>query len=253
MISRTALRVVIVTGAAGDIGFDLSHQLVKNKYLVIMGDKNVVRLRERVADAKIDEQHCAVIELDVSQEASADAAVAYAISRYGRIDALVNNAATVTPTSPVGALSVDLWREAFNVNVTGTWLMCRATIPHMLHPNSGVILNVASQLGHVAAEGRGAYSATKAALHSLTRSLTADYGKQGLRAVSISPGAVLTSRVTARYGSAEKTFEALGDKYPSGRIGTIQDITSVALFLLGDAASFINGTDTLVDGGYTAI
>ncbi len=252
-MANDSSRVAIVTGAAGDIGFGISEGLIKLGHRVVMADLSADRVRERASEAGLQSDSFRALTLDVSQEESANAAIEFSIDEFGALDILVNNAATVTPSCPLAELSVDLWKLAFDVNVTGAWLMSKAAIAHMKPKKSGVILNVSSQLGHVAAPGRGAYSSTKAALHALTRAITADYGDQGIRAVSISPGAILTTRLTSRYGSAEKVFEALGDKYPVGRLGTAEDVVATAMFLLSDGAAFINGTDTLVDGGYTAV
>ena len=158
--------------------------LIKLGHRVVMADLSADRVRERASEAGLQSDSFRALTLDVSQEESANAAIEFSIDEFGALDILVNNAATVTPSCPLAELSVDLWKLAFDVNVTGAWLMSKAAIAHMKPKKSGVILNVSSQLGHVAAPGRGAYSSTKAALHALTRAITADYGDQGIRAVS---------------------------------------------------------------------
>ena len=116
----------------------------------------------------------------------------------------------------------------------------------------GVIIHLASQLGQVGAPKRAAYGATKAALIQLARAMAVDQAADGIRVVSLSPGAVLTSRLEKRYGSKEKVIEALGHKYPVGRLGTPEDVAGSAAFIASDAAAFMTGTDVLIDGGYSA-
>jgi NAD(P)-dependent dehydrogenase (short-subunit alcohol dehydrogenase family) len=123
----------------------------------------------------------------------------------------------------------------------------------MVPAGHGVILNMSSQLGHVGAAGRGAYGVSKAGLMALTRAIAVDYASQGIRAVSLSPGAVLTGRVVRRYGSADQAVQTLAPRYPIGRLGTVDEVADAALFLLGDGAAFMTGSDLLLDGGYTAV
>jgi NAD(P)-dependent dehydrogenase (short-subunit alcohol dehydrogenase family) len=174
-------------------------------------------------------------------------------AHWGAIHVLVNNAATVTPGNKIADLTLEQWRQALDVNLTGAWLMSRCAIPHMARAGSGVVLNIASQLGSVAAPGRGAYGASKAGLIALARAIAVDHAADGIRALSLSPGAVLTSRLVARYGSAQAAGAALAAKYPAGRLGTAEEIAQTAVFLISDAASFITGTDIRADGGYTAL
>jgi len=117
----------------------------------------------------------------------------------------------------------------------------------------GTIINIASQLAHVAMKGRAAYGASKAALIALTRGLAIDHAAEGIRAVSISPGSIMTRRLTDRYGSADAVNAKLALRHPIGRIGTAEEVAAAVTFLAGADASFITGTDVLVDGGYTAV
>ena len=115
------------------------------------------------------------------------------------------------------------------------------------------MLNVASQLARVASPGRGAYSASKAGLLALTRSIAVDHATDGIRAVSLSPGAVMTGRLVRRYGSEAAAARALAPRHPAGRLATAREVADAALFLVGERAGFVTGSDMLVDGGYTAV
>jgi len=124
-------------------------------------------------------------------------------------------------------------------------------IPLMVRTGGGAVIHVASQMAHVGAPGRAAYGAAKAGLVHLARIMALDHADQGIRVNSLSPGAVLTSRVIARYGSADAARQKLAAAYPLGRIAMPEEVAAAAVFLASDDASFVTGTDLLVDGGYT--
>ncbi|WP_430259337.1 SDR family NAD(P)-dependent oxidoreductase [Neorhizobium sp. IRS_2294] len=238
-------RVAIITGAGGDIGRAIAKRFASAGASVAMFDLDAV------PPDGFDADRCLAMPCDVADPASVEACIDAVASRFGRIDILVNNAATETPLGTVCDIPFESWRKTLDVNLTGAFLICKYGVPH-LAKQGGVILNIASQLGHVTTPGRAAYSASKAGLHSLTRSLALDHADQGIRAVSLSPGAVLTSRVTRQAGSEAAVIEKLAPLHPIGRIGTPEEIAGTALFLVSDEASFITGTDVLADGGYTA-
>jgi len=245
-------RVVVITGAAGDIGFAMAQCFAAAGARLALLDRDggvlESRSRELAAQSAVFTASC-----DLADAGAVRAAVSRIAAHYGAIKVLVNNAAAVTPKNAVADLPLTDWQQALAVNLTGAFLMTQAVIPHMRAAGGGVVLNIASQLGHVAAPGQAAYSASKAALLSLTRSIAVDHAAEGIRAVSLSPGAVMTSRLTARYGSEAAVNSALAGRHPLGRIGSADEIAESALFLVGDGAAFVSGADLLVDGGYTAV
>lgn len=246
-------KVVIVTGAAGGLGQAIAaHCLLAGARVALLDrDPDLLAQCSQILcapEARVLALTCDVADADATREA-----VEHTAAHWGAIHALVNNAATVTPGSKVADLALEQWRQALDVNLTGAWLMSKHAIPHMARAGGGVVLNIASQLGSVAAPGRGAYGASKAGLIALARAIAVDHAADGIRALSLSPGAVLTSRLVARYGSAQAADAALAAKYPAGRLGTADEIARTAVFLISDAASFITGTDIRADGGYTAL
>ncbi len=235
-MKRLEGKVAIVTGAAGDIG------------------KAIVRRFEEEG-AKVlgvDISLSGAERCDVSDSASAAAAVRTAEERFGALHILVNNAAALVSFEPVHLLDEREWRLSLEVNLTGAFLMSKHAVPAMLRAGSGNIIHVASQMGQVGAAGRAAYGATKAALIHLAKIMALDYGSQGIRVNSLSPGAVITSRVVARYGSEAAMSAQLVPKYPLGRLGTVSDVAHAAVFMASDESAFMTGSDLLVDGGYTA-
>jgi NAD(P)-dependent dehydrogenase (short-subunit alcohol dehydrogenase family) len=249
---RLAGKAAVVTGAAGDIGAAIAARFVAEGACVALIDSRadaLAALADRLgAGPAVLAEAC-----DIADGEQVPAAVARVARALGRVDILVNNAATTTPTAPVLALDEPAWQRMLAVDLTGAWLMARACLPHMVQAGGGVVLNIASQLGHVAAAGRGAYGVGKAGLIAMARAIAVDYASQGIRAASLSPGAVLTSRLVARDGSPQAVIDRLAPRYPAGRIGTVEEVAAAALFLVSDEAAFVTGSDLLVDGGYTAV
>ncbi len=248
-------QVALVTGGAGDIGFAIAQGLWARGACVALVDRNLPALQARCAqdaEGALAGERIRMLGADIAHEQSVAEVVAEAVQAWGRLDILVNNAAAVTPSAPIGDLTLAQWQQALDVNLTGSWLVARASLATMRRQRSGVVLNIASQLGHVGAPGRGAYGATKAALHALTRAITIDHAHEGIRSVSLSPGAVLTGRLVQRYGGAQQAHDALAAKYPLGRLGTVEEVAEAAIFLVGPRATFIAGSDLVADGGYTS-
>jgi NAD(P)-dependent dehydrogenase (short-subunit alcohol dehydrogenase family) len=248
-VRRLEGRVAIITGAAGDIGRAIAARFINEGARVLCADIDTAGAERSASSVGPSAlwAHC-----DVADAASALAAVASAETAFGRLDILVNNAAIASPYEPVHTLDERAWRSALDVNLTGAFLMSKYAVPAMLRTGAGSIIHMASQMGHVGAAGRAAYGASKAGLIHLARIMAIDYGSLGIRVNSLSPGAVLTSRVVARYGSVDAARSMLEPRYPIGRIGTAEEIAAAAAFLASDEASFVTGADFLVDGGYTA-
>lgn len=245
-------KTVIVTGAAGGLGQAIVAHCLDAGARVALLDRDADLLAQCHPTLATVQSRVLALSCDVTDADTTRAAVDQVAAHWGAIDALVNNAATVTPSAKVADLTPAQWRQALDVNLTGAWLMSKWAIPHMVRAGGGVVLNIASQLGSVAAPGRGAYGASKAGLIALARAIAVDHAPDGIRSLSLSPGAVLTSRLVDRYGSAQAACAALAAKYPAGRLGTADEVARTVVFLLSEAASFITGTDIRADGGYTA-
>ncbi len=246
-------RIAIITGATGDLGAAIAKRFLEAGARLALIDLDAARLKARCEQELGAGDRVLVLACDVSDADQSRACVDAASRHFGALNILVNNAATVSTRTPIAEVSLEEWRRTLDVNLTGAWLMAKWAIPHLRQTGGGVILNIASQLGHVATVGSSAYSASKAALLSLTRSIAVDCAADHIRAVSLSPGAVMTSRLTKRYGTEEAVNRALAGKHPVGRIGRPHELAEAALYLVSDGASFVTGSDLLVDGGYTAV
>jgi NAD(P)-dependent dehydrogenase (short-subunit alcohol dehydrogenase family) len=190
---------------------------------------------------------------NVADEADVAATVQDAYTALGRLDILVSGAAPHDPGGPITETPLSEWRMVLDINLTGAFLLSKAVLPHMIAGGGGSIILIASQLGRVGSAGRAAYCATKGALIQLAKVIAIDHAEQNVRCNALSPGAVETQRTLRRYNSFDVANETLGRKHLTGRLGKPEELAQAAVFLASDAASFVTGSDLLVDGGYTAI
>ena len=253
MTGRLDGKAALVSGAASGIGRAISLAFAEaGAAVACLGiDKRAAEETARLiagAGGRAVAQQC-----DVAIESETEAAAAAAFAAFGRIDVLLSGAAPHDPGGTILEVSLAEWQRVVDVNLTGSFLLCRAVLPRMIAGGGGSIILIASQLARVGSAGRAAYCATKGALVQLAKVLALDHAKDRVRVNTLSPGAVETGRMIRRYGSFEKAREVMAPKHPIGRLGRPDEIAAAAVFLASEEASFITGSDLLVDGGYTAI
>lgn len=246
-------KAALIAGAAGGIcraiavAFAAAGAAVACADVAEAGAAETARLVEEAGGRAIA-RRC-----DVTSEDETRATAAAVRDAFGRIDVLVSGAAPHDAGGTVLATSLAEWQRVVDINLTGAFLLSRAVLPVMIAGGGGSIIFIASQLGRVGSAGRAAYCASKGALIQLARVMAIDHAADHVRVNTLSPGAVETARILRRYGSFEKARETIGPKHLLGRLGRPQEIAPAAVFLAGEAASFVTGSDLLVDGGYTAI
>jgi NAD(P)-dependent dehydrogenase (short-subunit alcohol dehydrogenase family) len=250
---KLARKAALVSGAAGGIGRAIATALAEAGAAVACCDIDVAGAQATTRQIEQAGGRAFAQRCDVASEGDTLAAVAATKDAFGRLDILVSGAAPHDSGGTVVETSLADWDRVLAVNLTGSFLLCRAALPLMIAGGSGSIILIASQLGRVGSAGRGAYCATKGALIQLAKVMAVDHAGQNIRVNTLSPGAVETERLTRRYGSFEAARAALGPKHVQGRLGHPSEIASAAVFLASDDSSFVTGSDLLVDGGYTAI
>jgi len=234
-------KTALVTGAGRGIGKAIADRFAQEGARVARMD-----LAHSTSDGDL------ILTVDVSDETAVQRAVSETQAAFGRIDILVNNAAADNSQTPVGDLTLDEWRRTIDVNLTGVFLLSRAVIRMMRKTGAGVIVNVASQLGSVAVRNKAAYCASKGGVLQLTRAMALDHADDNIRVNSLSPGAVMTERLTNLYGGEEAASDALVRFHPIGHIGLPSDVAGGAVFLASDDARFMTGSNLVIDGGYLA-
>lgn len=242
-------KVALVTGAAGGIGAAIVSLFRAAGARVLALDINADALVH--AFSKMDDgvrTRCC----DASSEDDVRAAVAAVVTMFGRVDVLVNGVACDEPSGTIVELSPAEWDQTFAANVRTAFLMSRAVVPLMASSGGGSIIHIASQLGRVGTARRPAYCATKGALIQLAKAMAIDHAADRIRVNTLSPGAVATGRLARRYGDLQSARVALAGSHLLGRLAEAKEIACAALFLASDQASFVTGSDLLVDGGYAA-
>ena len=246
-------KVAIVVGAANGIGRATALAYAAAGAGVACADIEEPGAKTTAAEIEARGGHAMPVHLDVTDGASCRAAVAATVARFGGLDGLMYGAADNDPAATVLEMDEAAWDRTVRINLTGAFLMVKAALPPMIARGGGSVILIASQLGRVGAAARPAYCATKGALIQLARSLAIDHAAQGIRANTLSPGAIETRRMLLRHRDLDEARRMLGPKHLLGRLGQPEEIARAAVYLASDASTFVTGSDLLVDGGYTAV
>ena len=243
--------VAVVTGAARGIGLAITRQFLASGHRVALLDIDAAALsatRESVAGLD-DHDRAIALECDVAIPAQVAGAFDAIVARFGRIDALVNNAG-IAIFKPILVTTHDEWSRVLDVNLGGAFLCTQAAARVMLGNGGGSVVNIASISGLRASTLRVAYGTSKAALIHLTKQQAAELGNVGIRVNAIAPGPVDTAMAKQVHTAAIRADYQ--DTIPLSRYGTEDEIANAVLFLCSPAASYINGQTIAVDGGFDA-
>ena len=246
-------KVALVSGAGGGIGRAICLAFAEAEAALACCDIDAASAEETARLARDAGGRAVAQPCDVSVQAQTEAAAAAAHQAFGRVDIVVSGAAPHDPSGTVLETTLADWQRVLDINLTGAFLLSRAVLPHMIAAEGGSIIFIASQLGRVGSAGRAAYCATKGALIQLAKVMAIDHSAQNIRVNTLSPGAVETQRTLNRYGSFAAANREIGPKHVLGRLGRPSEIAPAAVYLASEAASFVTGSDLLIDGGYTAI
>lgn len=258
MADRLLGKVALVTGAASGIGRAIALRFAREGAIVVIADiTETVREGGEPTRAILEREGRPVLfrRTDVSNEAEAEAAVAAAVDRFGRLDILVNNAIG-SSGGRLTETTLDEWNATLAVGITGVFLMSRAAVRQMLTQAAGDegvrgrIVNIGSQHGMVAAPDDVAYGVAKAGTNYITRQIAVDYAKDGIVCNAVAPGKILTGKGGRAVEPRWLDYSRARTPWP--RLGRSEDVANAALFLASDEASYITGEVLMVDGGWMA-
>jgi NAD(P)-dependent dehydrogenase (short-subunit alcohol dehydrogenase family) len=243
-------KVAIVTGAGSGIGRASALRFAAEGAQVVASDVRGPKVEETVAMIESHGGVAVPCAADVADPADTERMIATALDAFGGLDALFNNAGTIRPGTAV-KLAPEDWDLVMAVNVRSVFLGAKYAVPVMADRGGGTIVSTASVSGLGGDPGSVVYSASKAAVINLTRSLAIDHARQQIRVNCICPGAIDTPPV-GRMLAAEGARERAAKAHPLGRIGRPEDIAAAAVWLCSDEASWITGQALVVDGGLSA-
>jgi NAD(P)-dependent dehydrogenase (short-subunit alcohol dehydrogenase family) len=249
---RLADKTVLITGAGSGMGRLAAQVFAREGARIVALDITEEGLRETAASVEGEGGRILALPADVSVAADVERAVAEGVRAFGRLNVLYNNAG-IFPDEDTSVVDTDesVVQKVLDVNFKGVFLCCKYGIPHLIEAGGGSIVNVASFVALVGCTvPQDAYTASKGAVLSLTRSLAVQYGRQGIRANAICPGPIMTPLLEGLFPSEEERLKRL-NRIPLGRFGRAEDIVYAALYLASDESSWTTGTTFVVDGGIT--
>lgn len=247
-------KIAIVTGAGSGIGEAIAIRFAEEGAKVVLVGRTKKNLERTLEKFPADANESIVYEVDVTDEEGMKKLFDDVFTRFGRIDIVVNNAgigiaATVTETT------TEQWDQLMDINVKGVFFGCKYSIPYMQRQGGGVIINMSSIAGVVGMYSRAAYCTSKSAINGLTKSIALDYAEENIRAVAICPGTVETAyvdKILRDHPNKEEQRRAMEQRQPIGRMGTPEEIANATVFIASDEASFVTGSEFIIDGGLVA-
>lgn len=244
--ARVEGKVVLITGGSRGQGAAEARLLAAEGAQVVIGDVRRDTGQELAAEIGAA---CRFVELDVTDAASWDAAIATASTAFGGLDVLVNNAGIAVYTPIIGG-DIDEYKKVIDVNQLGVYLGMRAAAPAMKSRGGGSIINISSIDGLIGMPYVAAYVASKFAVRGMTKVAAIELARHGIRANSIHPGYIDTAMVREPMG--DELAESLGKTVPLRRLGTSQEVAELVAYLASDASAYCTGSEFVIDGGVTA-
>jgi len=249
--TRLSGHTALVTGSTGGLGAAIARRLADEGAHVVVSGRNPERGAQVVTALRAAGGEATFVAADLAGGDGAIRAFAERATEAagGRLDILVNNAATLLMPTPTADVAPDLLREAFEVNVFAPFLLTGLIAPAMVRDGGGAVVNIGSITGLRGAAGSAIYNSNKAAIHSLTTSWADEYGPFGVRVNAVAPGPIATER---QQEFADHVQPVL-DRLPSRRMSTPEEVAAAVAFLAGDDAANIHGVVLSVDGGWAAV
>ena len=233
---------IIVTGASGGIGNSIIKKLSNTGANILASGTNLTKLEE----LKNQYEKIKILKFDISRKSEIEEFIETATTVLGgSLDCIINNAG-ITQDNLAIRMSLEDWQKVIDINLTSTFLLSKFAIKKMLKNKSGKIINITSVVGHTGNLGQANYTASKAGIIAMSKSLSIEYAKKNININCISPGFIKTA-MTDKIN--EKFKDAIISKIPSGRLGEADDIANAVLFLSSNQSSYINGETLHINGG----
>lgn len=246
-------KVVLVTGGGGGIGRGAALAFARAGARVVVADIAADAGRETAGLVQAAGGQAVFIRTDVTRADQVAAMVAHAVATYGRLDCAFNNAGIEEEHMRLADCSEETFDRIMGINVKGVWLCLKYQLAQMLKQGGGAIVNTASVAGLVGAPKMAAYSASKHAVLGLTKSAAIEYARKGIRVNAVCPGVIRTAMYERAVAADPQIGLAAAQMHPVGRLGEVDEVAAVVLWLCSDAASFVTGHAHTVDGGLTAV
>jgi gluconate 5-dehydrogenase len=244
-------RAAIITGGSKGLGQAMAAGLASAGADVLLTSRNASEAQQAAAEIADDFGHQAIgIRADVASAVDVDAMASRALSEFGKIDILINNAG-INIRGPIDELTFEQFAEVQNINVNGMWMCSKAVLPHMKQATYGRIVNIASTLGLVGLANRTPYATSKGAVVQMTRALGLEMAPHGITCNAICPGPFLTP-MNQPIAETEEAKKFIVGAVALDRWGRLEEIQGAAIFLSSDASSYMTGSLVTVDGGWTA-
>jgi NAD(P)-dependent dehydrogenase (short-subunit alcohol dehydrogenase family) len=248
---RLGGKIALISGGARGIGAATARLFAREGARVVIGDLLEAEGRRVEAELVAQSGQALYVPLDVTSESAWERAVAAAVSRFGRLDVLVNNAG-IGGAGRLEDTRLEDWNRVMDVNAKGVFLGTRAAIPALRQAGGGSIVNISSQLGLVGMDDSSPqYQASKGAVRLLTKLTALQYAKERIRANSVHPGPIVTPMTEGRRADPA-IFARMTSRIPLGRYGEAEEVAYGVLYLASDESRFVTGSELVIDGGWTA-
>ncbi len=245
-------KVALITGSGSGIGKSTALLFAQEGAAVIVNDLNKEAGNETVEQIRSEGGQALFIQADVTDPASVQKMVQTALTEFGRIDILFNNAG-ISGVGRLHEIEPEDWDKIMSVNVKGVYLPSKYVVTHMMERKSGVIINMSSCIAEIGLARRASYAATKGAVLALTKSMQVDYAPYNIRVNALLPGTIFTPFVEKylkeSYDDPDAAIEQIKKRQLSGELGRPEDVAKAALFLASDESSFMMGSPLYIDGG----
>jgi len=243
-------KIAIITGAGRGIGKGIAEKFANEGYICILIARNSNETKKVAEKLKIKNSQVYFEKCDIIDEESVKMTISKIVKKFGRIDILVNSAASGPAVGPSDNLSLNDWNKVIGTDLTGTFIFCKEVGKIMIKKKFGRIINISSFHSIATYPERVAYASAKTGVIGLTRALAVEWGKYGITVNAVSPGPIKTPRTNYFLGLDPNSESQMLKRTPLGRLGEVKDVSGLVSYLVSDEAGFLTGQNIVIDGGW---